>query len=137
MGSYPHRTEGRAEADETSLLAPRTEDEEMQAFEMGDVEALWRLVRNPPRSWRLTWFPGDCEIIGQTLEQTIGVAQASLLREARAIHDKASLGSARLAIEAFVREHPGDSTAISAGLSYVAAEHVLEIGAGAKTGCEG
>jgi hypothetical protein len=113
------------------------EDEATHSFEKGDVEALWRLVRNPPRSWRFTWFPGDFEIIGQSLEQTIGVEQAALLREVRAIHDEASLASARHAIEAFVREHPGDSTAISAGLSHVSAEQLLNARAGAERGVAG
>ncbi len=98
----------------------------MRRFEEGDVEAFWRLVHNPPREWRFVWFPGDLEVVGQSLEETVGVEQAALLRRARSIGSPDELPLVRAAIEDFIRAHPGDPTAISAGLSYVLAEDAME-----------
>ena len=101
------------------------EQADWEAFQSGDVAALWRLVYDPPRSWRFVSFPGDFEIIGKSLVETIGAEQAALLEQARAIKDRAHLDATRVAIEAFVRGHPGDPTAISAALAYVHAENRL------------
>jgi hypothetical protein len=98
---------------------------ELAAFARGDVEAYWRLVRHPPREWRFTWFPGDVEILGQSLEETIGIEQATLLQSMRALADANDLPQARQTLEEFVRDHPGDMTAISAGFAYTLAEERL------------
>lgn len=100
--------------------------EDYRRFDQGDPEALWRLVRNPPRWWRFVWFPGDVDFAGKTPAESWGVEQAELLQLAASIKTPDQLAVARATIEAFVAAHPGDPTAISAGRSYVLAEHRLE-----------
>lgn len=100
--------------------------EDHRRFDEGDAEALWRLVRNPPRWWRFVWFPGDVDFLGKTPEESWGIEQAELLRLAASIKTQDDLAAARLALETFVAAHPGDPTAISAGRSYVLAERGLD-----------
>jgi hypothetical protein len=99
--------------------------EDHRLFGHGDVEALWRLVHNPPRWWKFWWFPGDVEIIGKSFEETLGSEGATLLRTTRNINTSADLHTARGAVEAFARAHPGDATAISAARDCVFAEKRL------------
>ena len=66
------------------------------------------------------WFPGDVAVVGMTAEEQLGAEGAQLLRVVRAASSPQELAQARTAIEAFVRSRPGDSTAVSAGLTLVA-----------------
>lgn len=99
--------------------------EDHRHFDYDDIDALWRLVRNPPRWWRFVWFPGDVEFVGKTLAESWGDAQAAVLQLIASIKTADDLAAARLPIETFVATHPGDSTAISAARAYVDAERAL------------
>ena len=96
------------------------------AASRGDLEAFWQLIRNPPPAFKFTWFPGDFEVLGQTLEEQLGPERAQLLKAAQEMTTLEDLTKVRQAIEAFVLAHPGDSLAISAGLAYVLSERTLE-----------
>lgn len=102
-----------------------TSAEDWRGFEAGDPDALWRLVRNPPRWWRFMWFPGDMEVIGKTNEELYGAERARLMQSALNVRDVEELAASRTAIDSFVIAHPGDSTAISAARHWLYAERRL------------
>jgi hypothetical protein len=99
--------------------------EDHRRFDRGDPQALWRMVRNPPNWWKFWWFPGDVDFVGKTLEEAWGDDAATLLVMSKNIKTWDDLRAAQVAVDKFVKTHPGDPTAISAARDCVFAERQL------------
>jgi hypothetical protein len=103
-----------------------------EAFGAGDLNAFWAFVYDPPPGLKFTWLPGDVEVIGMTTEEQLGKDGAALLAAVHAIGSRDDITSMRERIETFIRQHPGDATAVSAGLALVSAERGLKSSPGSN-----